>query len=146
MARELELNADIVFMPYNYLLDPKMQKSIGVDAKENIIIFDEAHNIEKVCEESVSIELKATHLQEAVEQIEAIIELLQNQQFEDITFDLNDITVFNTMLRNFSKELNIIPLIQLSLEGTVFDGDYIFEIFNKSGVFCSVLQLTKFTI
>jgi len=33
MSRELVKNADIVFMPYNYLLDPKIRSSHGIDLR-----------------------------------------------------------------------------------------------------------------
>ena len=45
MSRELKNEADIVFLPYNYLLDPKSRKAHGVELNNNIVIFDEAHNL-----------------------------------------------------------------------------------------------------
>jgi len=33
MSREMVKDADIVFMPYNYLLDPKLRASHGIDLK-----------------------------------------------------------------------------------------------------------------
>ena len=45
MARELKANADIVFMPYNYLLDAKARRIHGVELQGNVVIFDEAHNV-----------------------------------------------------------------------------------------------------
>lgn len=45
MARELKTSADIIFMPYNYLLDLKSRKANNVDISGSIILFDEAHNL-----------------------------------------------------------------------------------------------------
>ncbi|XP_014791148.1 regulator of telomere elongation helicase 1 [Octopus bimaculoides] len=45
LSIDLKKDADIIFMPYNYLLDPKSRKSNGVELKGNVIIFDEAHNL-----------------------------------------------------------------------------------------------------
>lgn len=38
---------DIVVVPYQYILDPDLRKSLQINLKSSIIIFDEAHNIDK---------------------------------------------------------------------------------------------------
>ena len=38
--------ADIVFMPYNYLIDAKTRGGLGVQWANAVLIFDEAHNVE----------------------------------------------------------------------------------------------------
>lgn len=38
--------ADIVFMPYNYLLDAKTRTGLGIAWQSAVLIFDEAHNVE----------------------------------------------------------------------------------------------------
>lgn len=38
--------AQIVFSPYNYLIDPRVRQSMKIPINDNIIILDEAHNIE----------------------------------------------------------------------------------------------------
>ena len=37
--------ADIVFMPYNYLVDEKLRKNLKIILANSVLIFDEAHNI-----------------------------------------------------------------------------------------------------
>ena len=41
--------ADVVFMPYNYLLDPAVRDTLYLSLRGAVIIIDEAHNVESVC-------------------------------------------------------------------------------------------------
>lgn len=61
-SKEKMADADIVFMPYNYLLDPKIRKANKVDLTNTIIILDEAHNVEKMCEESASVQITSSDI------------------------------------------------------------------------------------
>lgn len=62
VSRELIAGADIVFMPYNYLLDPKARKANKVELANTIVILDEAHNVEKMCEDSASVQLASSEV------------------------------------------------------------------------------------
>ena len=42
---ERMVEADIIFVPYNYLINSTLRKNIGLNLKNSILIFDEAHNI-----------------------------------------------------------------------------------------------------
>eukprot|EP00798_Chlamydomonas_sp_ICE-L_P016620 gene16620-22867_t len=66
MSRELCKDADIVFLPYNYLLDANTRQTLveQVNWDNAVMIFDEAHNVEGVCSDSTSFELTAKHLTE----------------------------------------------------------------------------------
>ncbi|KAI7752038.1 hypothetical protein M8C21_009219, partial [Ambrosia artemisiifolia] len=44
MSRELHKVVDILFAPYNYLIDPGNRKSLTIEWENSILIFDEAHN------------------------------------------------------------------------------------------------------
>ncbi len=48
LARQMAQTADLVFCPYSYLLDPMVRRSMQVDLRNSVLIFDEAHNIEDV--------------------------------------------------------------------------------------------------
>ena len=46
--------ADIIFMPYNYIIDQQIRERIDIDLKRCIVIIDEGHNISAVAEQSQS--------------------------------------------------------------------------------------------
>lgn len=65
LSRRLAEDAELVFGPYNYLVDPVIRRSIGVEIEDAIIIFDEAHNIEDVAREAASLDLERLAVMEA---------------------------------------------------------------------------------
>lgn len=58
-SRVMAADADVIFAPYNYLVDSKIRESVDVSLSNAIVIIDEAHNIEDVCRTAGSIELTA---------------------------------------------------------------------------------------
>ncbi|TBU16920.1 Rad3-like DNA-binding helicase [Ordospora colligata] len=56
-SRILNEDAEVIFAPYNYLIDPKIRQSTGINLENCVVIIDEAHNIEDVCRSSGSVEL-----------------------------------------------------------------------------------------
>lgn len=48
-CRGMASTADIVFMPYNYLIDSKTRGGLGIQWQNAVLIFDEAHNVEVSC-------------------------------------------------------------------------------------------------
>ncbi|KAJ7685167.1 hypothetical protein DFH06DRAFT_1157671 [Mycena polygramma] len=49
---------DVIIYSFHYLLDPKVADQVSKEmSKDAIVVFDEAHNIDNVCIESLSIDL-----------------------------------------------------------------------------------------
>ncbi|KAJ4444071.1 hypothetical protein ANN_05860, partial [Periplaneta americana] len=69
-ARELVATADIVFCPYNYLIDPRIRKSMSLDLNGAIVLLDEAHNIEDACREAGSYSVMFDELYQAMKDCE----------------------------------------------------------------------------
>nr|XP_039271990.1 Fanconi anemia group J protein homolog [Styela clava] len=53
-AKELVSSSNIIFCPYNYLIDPMIRSQMQINLKNQIIILDEAHNIEDSAREAGS--------------------------------------------------------------------------------------------
>jgi Rad3-related DNA helicase len=56
-------------MPYNYLIDEKIQENFEIEYANSILIFDEAHNVASAAEEVSSFEIKAKQLEASLSEI-----------------------------------------------------------------------------
>ncbi|CAH2222127.1 Fanconi anemia group J [Pelobates cultripes] len=72
-ARDLMKEADIVFCPYNYLLDSQIRENMEIGLKEQVVILDEAHNIEDCARESASFRVTDTELTFARDEIDSMV-------------------------------------------------------------------------
>ncbi|KAM9320096.1 Fanconi anemia group J protein [Gastrophryne carolinensis] len=72
-ARELMKEADIVFCPYNYLLDSQIRKSMEICLKDQVVILDEAHNIEDCARECASFSTTDAQLLLARDELDAMV-------------------------------------------------------------------------
>lgn len=59
---ELYKSAELILCPYNYLIDPIVREARGIDVTGDIVIFDEAHNIEDHAREAASFSSDLSNL------------------------------------------------------------------------------------
>ena len=64
-AKTAAESAELVFCPYNYLLDPAVRSAMDIELKGAIVILDEAHNVEDTSREAASCDLDLEQLEEA---------------------------------------------------------------------------------
>ncbi|TPP58054.1 Fanconi anemia group J protein [Fasciola gigantica] len=72
-SRKLAKTADIIFCPYNYLLDPINRSATLIELNGHIVILDEAHNIEDASRESASFKITDHQLIKTNEDLENLI-------------------------------------------------------------------------
>ncbi|KAG8520180.1 Fanconi anemia group J protein, partial [Galemys pyrenaicus] len=72
-ARELIKDSDIIFCPYNYLLDAQIRESMDINLKEEVVILDEAHNIEDSARESASYSITEVQLWFARDELDIMV-------------------------------------------------------------------------
>ncbi|XP_053729394.1 Fanconi anemia group J protein isoform X2 [Synchiropus splendidus] len=72
-ARELMQGAHIIFCPYNYLLDPMIRESMEIDLVGQIVVLDEAHNIEDCARESASFTVDLNSLLQSKDDLDSMI-------------------------------------------------------------------------
>ncbi len=55
-------HAELLFCPYNYLIDPVIRSSMGINIQHAVLIFDEAHNIEDISRSAAHYIFSLAHL------------------------------------------------------------------------------------
>ncbi|XP_045385335.1 regulator of telomere elongation helicase 1 isoform X2 [Lemur catta] len=147
LSRNLKPQADIIFMPYNYLLDAKSRRAHNIDLKGTVVIFDEAHNVEKMCEESASFDLTPHDLASGLDAVDQVLEeqakVAQQGEFRlelsadssssGLTLDLEDIAKLKTILLRLEGAIDAVELPGDN-SGVTKPGSYIFELFAEAQI------------
>uniref|UniRef100_A0A7N6B0I8 Regulator of telomere elongation helicase 1 n=1 Tax=Anabas testudineus TaxID=64144 RepID=A0A7N6B0I8_ANATE len=107
LSRSLNKQADVVFMPYNYLLDPKSRRAHNIELNGAVVIFDEAHNVEKTCEESTSFDLTPYDVASAISAVDRLLveQAKEASRGDSVTEDFNVESLSSG--QNFSQPLRI---------------------------------------
>ncbi|XP_071671556.1 regulator of telomere elongation helicase 1 isoform X4 [Patagioenas fasciata] len=165
LSRTLKQQADIIFMPYNYLLDSKSRRAHNLDLKGTVVILDEAHNVEKLCEESSSFDLTPYDLASALDAINVVLEeqakvVQQNEinaEFNTemassgLNMELEDIAKIKKILLQLESAIDAVELPPDGA-GVTKEGSYIFDLFaeaqitfqTKSSLLESIEQILQF--
>lgn len=142
MSRELASNADIIFMPYNYLLDPRILKSFKINLIDSVVILDEAHNVEKVCEESASIQFASSDITNCINDIAHVMKMLNkdedllnyiDEEDAEKDFNLEDLAKLQEIMLSLEKEIDSIDSVMVK-QGRTFSGSKLFEIFRAASI------------
>ncbi|KAJ4436082.1 hypothetical protein ANN_18709 [Periplaneta americana] len=83
LARYTILHANIVVYSYHYLLDPKIADVVSKElTKSSVVVFDEAHNIDNVCIDSMSVKINRRIIDKSTANIQ-LLERTVNEMKED---------------------------------------------------------------
>jgi len=72
-------DSDVIFVPYNYIIDRNSRQGLDIDWDNCIVVFDEAHNLDRVCSDSASFDLTAVALAGCMEEVDQATDMLQNE-------------------------------------------------------------------
>uniref|UniRef100_A0A671F0M6 Regulator of telomere elongation helicase 1 n=1 Tax=Rhinolophus ferrumequinum TaxID=59479 RepID=A0A671F0M6_RHIFE len=146
LSRKLRQQADIVFMPYNYLLDAKSRRAHNIELKGTVVIFDEAHNVEKMCEESASFDLTPHDVASGLDAVDHVLEEQAKaaQQGEPgPAFGADASSVLNMELEDIAKLKMILLRLEEAIDAVELPGDdrgvtkpgsFIFELFAEAQI------------
>ncbi|KAL1680373.1 hypothetical protein EV122DRAFT_262410 [Schizophyllum commune] len=84
LVRRMMPFVDVVIYSFHYLLDPKVADQVSKElSKDAIVVFDEAHNIDNVCIESLSIDLTRPMLDSAARSVGKLGEKIEEIKTTD---------------------------------------------------------------
>uniref|UniRef100_A0A3P8NIU7 Regulator of telomere elongation helicase 1 n=1 Tax=Astatotilapia calliptera TaxID=8154 RepID=A0A3P8NIU7_ASTCA len=142
LSRSLKQEADVIFMPYNYLLDPKSRKALSIDLNGAVVIFDEAHNVEKTCEESTSFDLTPYDVASAINAVDRLL-VEQSKEIshrDSVSEDVN-VESLSSGKKTFAYTHILLDLEAAidaydvpSDQGITKPGIFIYEVFEKANL------------
>jgi DNA excision repair protein ERCC-2 len=84
LSRQMINHADVVVYSYYYLLDPKIADLVSKELSQDcIVVFDEAHNIDNVCIESMSVDINRSILDAGSEGLHRLTNKIETLKKED---------------------------------------------------------------
>ncbi|XP_059096440.1 Fanconi anemia group J protein-like [Tigriopus californicus] len=130
-VRELKTKAQIVFCPYNYLVEPTIRKSMDISLKGQILILDEAHNIEDSARSAASWQVTQEEIRDAMRDLEALVrkEIPETQAHRDMALVCSQLSVW---IDSFTQDLT--DYTDFASASKVWTGTEIIALFNVHGI------------
>lgn len=148
-SRDRMAEAELVLLPYNYLIDPTIRSRLGLKFENSVLIFDEAHNLEGVCGDSASFDLSAADLAAAIQEVQKCIDTIRDPTLAAFVMDgsstagndipdLQSLAILKAILLEFEGLLDKQPLPD-SGDGLTQPGEFIFQLLAQ----CKIQQENK---
>ncbi|KAJ6847349.1 putative DNA repair helicase UVH6 [Iris pallida] len=141
LARQMIKYANVVVYSYQYLLDPKVAGIISKEMeKECVVVFDEAHNIDNVCIEALSVSVRKQTLDGATRNLARMAKEIDKFKATDV----NRLrTEYNRLVEGLAQRGNL-PLTDAWLSNPALPDDILKEAvpgnIRKAEHFLSVLR------
>uniref|UniRef100_A0A7N0VD81 Regulator of telomere elongation helicase 1 homolog n=1 Tax=Kalanchoe fedtschenkoi TaxID=63787 RepID=A0A7N0VD81_KALFE len=128
ISRELHKVVDILFAPYNYLIDRGFRGSLTMGWSNSVLIFDEAHNLESQCSDAASFDLPASHLTACITEVTKCIDIAISRRgtSSDKSCDPDTFAILRALLLKLERRIAEIPINSKEL-GFTKPGPYIYE-------------------
>lgn len=138
--RNKKSSADIIFLPYNYIFESKFKKALDIKLEGSIVLIDEAHNMEQVCENAKTLEFSDKLIDDCIKQFSKVREFLEASSHllnkdsplktvkpTDIKFEEDILTSISSYLKTFECKSGFWPntgrkITPKELFGVFFEG------------------------
>ncbi|TYI78717.1 hypothetical protein E1A91_D06G232700v1 [Gossypium mustelinum] len=129
VARELHKAVDILFAPYNYLIDREYRGSLNFEWHNSILIFDEAHNLESICADAASFDLSSGLLTACISEAKHCVDLAvgRREESNDKSGNPDNFAILRALLLKLQKRIDEVPIESKEL-GFTKPGPYIYEL------------------
>ena len=118
--------ADLVIMPYNYIFNKKYKKKLKIDLSNSILIIDECHNIDNICNENFTkiintstLETLKKNLKDLIkkhnEEFEKYQELLRYRSMDELDLDIKIRMLLELDTNEIEYQIDIIEYIYQNL-------------------------------
>ncbi|XP_027854440.2 regulator of telomere elongation helicase 1 homolog [Aphis gossypii] len=142
-SRELQKDVDILFTPYNYIIDPRTRKAQDIQFSDDVIILDEGHNVEKMCEESCSVNISSTDIALCIDAVTDVMKQLYDEkntefsaeptQLKPREFSDDDICVLKALFLEIEKVIDGIELTN-GTNDKKMEGSYVFKLLQGADI------------
>ncbi|KAI3727225.1 hypothetical protein L1987_67037 [Smallanthus sonchifolius] len=135
MSRELHKVVDILFAPYNYLIDPGNRKSLTIEWKNSILIFDEAHNLEGICADAASFDLSSALLTTCISEAQNCVDIAvaRRDDLNDKSHNPDNFAILRALLLKLEKRIAEVPIESKEM-GFTKPGEYIYELLEELNI------------
>ncbi|KPI87719.1 putative helicase [Leptomonas seymouri] len=148
--RDASKDADIVLMPYNYVLDPSLKKQLPFDLAQCILIVDEAHNLPSVLSTAGCLSLSPLDVSAAIHDssramaMQRVVAKREGMEEERVVAEEQEIAALKILLSRLETCLYEQPTTPENTSGAaaatsptgqcdvVRDGAYMFEFLEKA--------------
>ncbi|GAB4842166.1 Regulator of telomere elongation helicase 1 [Ancistrocladus abbreviatus] len=131
VSRELHKVVDILFAPYNYLIDRGYRDSLSIEWKNSILIFDEAHNLESICADAASFDLPSSLLTACIGEAKNCIDLSirrrERENSSDKACNPDNFAILRALLLKLEKRIAEVQIESKEL-GFTKPGPYMYEL------------------
>ncbi|XP_042391048.1 regulator of telomere elongation helicase 1 homolog isoform X1 [Zingiber officinale] len=131
ISRELHKVVDIIFAPYNYLIDPGNRRSLsGIQWSNAVLIFDEGHNLESICADAASFDLPSGLLTACISEAKQCVDLCIQRKIieksDEKQFNPENYAILRALLLKLEAHIAEVTIESREL-GFTRSGDYIYE-------------------
>lgn len=144
LARQAINHANVLVFNYQYMLDPKVAKMVSKELEaESIVVFDEAHNIDSVCIEALSVKINERGLEQAtrslgrlsseVTRIKASDNQRLNQEYQNLVNGLIDQGLLDAPANDSSLGSNVLApdVLNESVPGNIRRAEHFIRFMKK---------------